>query len=150
MSDGGSAFYAWKGISKFTNFITELEVDQIVVDVPEKNGKLEVLNANVQKELFNQVKFFNLVQTARRLESWISFYNYRRTHHALGGLLVPADRYFGRADEVLAQIEAGHTPDGVGEPIPVCERILDILRVTTHNGEVSVTLMGQQIWPPRT
>ena len=150
MSDGGSAFYAWQGISKFTNLLEELEVDQIVVDVPQKNGKLEVLNANVQKELFNQEKFFNLAQTARRLESWISFYNYRRTHHALGGLLVPADRYFGRADEVLAQIEAGRTPDGVSEPIPVCERILDILRVTTHNGEVSVTLMGQQIWPVRT
>ena len=149
MSDGGSAFYAWRGIGKFTKFVDELEIDQIVVNVPQHNGKIEVLNANIQKELFNQEKFFNLAQTARRLESWISFYNYRRTHHALGGLLVPADRYFGRANEVLAQIEAGYTPDGVGEPIPVAERILDILRVTTHNGDVSVTLMGQQIWPSR-
>lgn len=148
MSDGGSAFYAWRGISRFTRLLEEMEIDQIVVDVPQKNGKVEVLNANVQKELFNQEKFFNLSQTARRLESWIAFYNYRRTHHALGGLLVPADRYFGRADEVLAQIESGRAPDGVGEPIPVAERNLDLLRVTTHNGEVTVSLMGRQLWPP--
>ncbi len=147
MSDGGSAFYAWRGIGKFTRLLDELEVDQIVVDVPQKNGKLEILNANVQKEVFKQEIFFNLEQTERRLHSWISFYNFRRTHHALGGLLVPADRYFGRVDEVLAQIEAGRTPDGVGEPIPVSERLLDLLRVSTHNGQVTVTLMGKQIWP---
>jgi hypothetical protein len=34
-------------------------------------------------------------------------YNNARTHHALGGLLVPADRDFGRAEQVLARIEAG-------------------------------------------
>ena len=60
---------------------------------------------------------------------------------------MPADRYFGRADEVLAQIESGRAPDGVGEPIPVADRNLDLLRVTTHNGEVSVSLMGKQLWP---
>jgi len=33
--------------------------------------------------------------------------NHARTHHALGGLLVPADRFYGRAEEVLARIETG-------------------------------------------
>jgi transposase InsO family protein len=147
MSDGGSAFYAWKGVARFTRYLEELGIDQIIAETPEVNGKSEVLNANVQKELFNQEVFIDLAQTKRRLESWVSFYNFRRTHHALGGLLVPADRYFGRADEVLAQIEAGRPPDAVGEPLPVGERQLDILKVTTQKGLVSVTLMGQQIWP---
>ena len=149
MSDGGSSFYAWKGIARFTRFLEELGCDQIIAETPEVNGKIEVLNANVQKELFNQEMFFDLNQTLRRLESWVSFYNMRRTHHSLGGLLVPADRYFGRSDEVLAQIEAGRPPDAVGEPLPVAERLLDLLKVTTHKGLVSVTLMGQQVWPPR-
>jgi transposase InsO family protein len=147
MSDGGSAFYAWHGISRFTRLLEELEVDQIVVETPEANGKLEVLNANVQKELFNQEKFFDVTQAQSRLQAWIAFYNFRRTHHALGGLLVPADRYFGRADEVLGQIEAGRPAQEVGEPIPVSERQLDVLRVTSVKGEVAVTLMGRQIWP---
>jgi transposase InsO family protein len=147
MSDGGSAFHAWRGVGQFTRYLEELGVDQLIAETPEENGKVEVLNANVQKELFNQEMFFDLAQTLRRLDSWISFYNLRRTHHALGGLLVPADRYFGRVDEVLAQIEAGRPAEAVGEPLPVGERQLDILKVTTQKGFVSVTLMGQQIWP---
>lgn len=146
MSDGGSAFYAWRGVGQFTRLLEELDVNQIVTTRPETNGKLEVLNANVQKELFNVETFFDLGETQRRFRAWMSFYNLRRTHHALGGLLVPGDRFFGRADEVLAQIEAGRAPDGLGEPIPVGERVLDLLRVTSRGGLVEVWLMGQRLW----
>ena len=148
MSDGGSAFYAWKGIGQFTTFLEELEVDQLIATIPQVNGKLEVLNANIAKELFNQEIFFDLGQAQQRLKAWIAFYNFRRTHHALGGLLVPADRYFGRAEEVLAQIEAGGTPDGVLEPIPVGDRNLDLFRITSRNGQVEVYLMGQRLTLP--
>jgi transposase InsO family protein len=149
MSDGGSAFYAWKGIGEFTRLLEELEVDQLIAAIPQVNGKLEVLNANIQKELFNQETFFDLGETQRRLSAWISFYNFRRTHHALGGLLVPADRYFGRADEVIAHIESGRSPDGVGEPIPVGERQLDLFRITSHRGQVELHLLGHRIVLPQ-
>lgn len=145
MSDGGSAFYAWKGVGQFTKLLEEYEIDQIIAKTPQNNGKLEVLNANVAKELFNQETFFDLGEAARRLAAWIRFYNFRRTHHALGGLLVPADRYFGRADEVLAKIESGGSPDGVDEPAPVGERQLDIFRVTSHRGQVELHLLGHRI-----
>jgi transposase InsO family protein len=145
MSDGGSAFHSWRGVGSFTRLLEELEVDQIVASTPKSNGKLEVLNANVQKELFNQEKFFDLGEAQHRLTAWINFYNFRRTHHALGGLLVPADRYFGRADEVLAQIESGQSPDGLGEPLPVGDRHLDLFRITSHRGQVELHLMGHRI-----
>ncbi|MHB2018760.1 MAG: DDE-type integrase/transposase/recombinase, partial [Candidatus Xenobia bacterium] len=96
MSDGGSAFYAWRGIGEFTRLLDELEVDQLIAEIPQVNGKLEVLNATIQKELFNQETFFDLGETQRRFLAWIGFYNFRRTHHALGGLLVPADRYYAK------------------------------------------------------
>jgi len=147
MSDGGSAFYAWRGVSQFTRLLEELEVDQLIATQPQSNGKLEVLNANVQKELFNVETFFDLGEAQRRLRAWVGFYNLRRTHHALGGLLVPADRYFGRADEVLAQLEAGRPADGLGEPMPVGERILDLFRVTSRGGQVEGWLMGQRLLP---
>jgi len=51
MSDGGSAFYAWKGLGAFTRLLEELEIDQIIASIPQSNGKLEVLNANIQVEL---------------------------------------------------------------------------------------------------
>ncbi len=148
MSDGGSAFYAWRGISQFTGLLDELEVDQLIAKEPQTNGKLESLNANIAKELFNQETFFDLGEAQRRLRAWIGFYNFRRTHTALGGLLVPADRYFGRADEVLAQIEAGRVPDGLGEPIPVGERQLDLFRITSRGGQVEICLMGQRLVLP--
>lgn len=148
MSDGGSAFYAWKGVGAFTRLVDELEVDQLVAEIPQVNGKLEVLNANIQKELFDKETFLDLGEAQRRFSAWISFYNFRRTHHSLGGLLVPADRYFGRADEVIAYIEAGRSPDGIGEPLPPGERLLDLFRITSHRGQVEVYLLGQRIALP--
>ena len=122
MSDGGSAFYSWRGVGAFTRQLDDLELDQLIASVPETNGKLEKLNATIRKEFFNPEKFFDLGETQRRFQAWLYTYNFRRTHHALGGLLVPADRYFGRSDQVMAAIEAGRSPDGIGEPIPVGER----------------------------
>jgi transposase InsO family protein len=110
MTDGGSAFWAWRGVSRFTRLLEEMGVDQLVAKIPQHNGKLEALNANVQKEVFDPERFFDLGETQQRLASWVSFYNLRRTNQGLGGLLVPGDRYFGRADEVLARIEAAGCP----------------------------------------
>ena len=148
LSDGGSAFHSWRGVGAFTSLLTELEVDQIVARNPQTNGKLEVLNANIQKELLSQEKFFDLGETQRRFLAWVDFYNFRRTHHALGGLLVPADRYFGRAEEVLARIEAGESPNGVGEPVPVGERQLDLFRISSCRGRVELHLLGHRILLP--
>jgi len=145
MSDGGSAFYAWRGVSQFTRLLEELEVDQLIAKKPQSNGKLENLNANIQKELFNVEKFFDLGEAQRRLHAWVAFYNFRRTHHALGGLLVPADRFFGRSDDVLAQLEAGQGVDGNVEPVPVGERLLDLFRVTSRAGQLEIWLMGQKL-----
>jgi len=147
MSDRGAAFWAWRGVSRFTRLLEEMEVDQLVATIPQHNGKLEVLNANAQKELFNQERFFDLGEAAARLRAWVAFYNLRRTHHALGGLLVPGDRYFGRSDDVLAQIEAGGVPDGIGEPVSLAERMLDVMRVSSRAGKLELWMMGQRVWP---
>ncbi len=147
MSDGGSGFWSWRGVSRFTKRLEEYDIDQLIAKIPQVNGKLEVLNANIQKELFNVDRFFDLAETRRRLEAWVEFYNYKRTHHALGGLLVPGDRFHGRADRVLAAIESGRGADGVGEPVSVAARLLDLLRVTSRAGQLEITLLGQRLWP---
>lgn len=148
LSDGGSAFYSWRGVGRFTSLLTELEIDQIVAETPETNGKLEALNGNIQKEVFDEERFFDLADTHRRFRSWIEFYNLRRTHTSLGGLLVPADRYFGRVDEVLACIESQRPPAGIGEPAPVGERHLDLFRISSHRGQVEIHLMGHRLLLP--
>ncbi|TVQ86693.1 MAG: hypothetical protein EA397_19710, partial [Deltaproteobacteria bacterium] len=44
MHDKGSAFWSWKGISRFTALLVELGIDQIVAEHKEWNGKVEVFN----------------------------------------------------------------------------------------------------------
>jgi len=144
MHDKGSAFWSWKGISRFTALLTELGIDQIVAEHKEWNGKVEVFNANLHKELFDAHRFFDLGEMRRRLAAHLHWYNHARTHHALGGLLVPADRYYGRVEEVLARIEAGAGRD-VNDLLDLRERCLDLFRVTSKGGVAEVWLLGQRL-----
>jgi len=143
MSDGGSAFWAWKGSSRFTRILEEYGIDQIIATTPELNGKSEVFNANLQKELFRRITFTDLGDLRRHLGPHFSWYNQYRTHHALGGLLVPADRFHGRVDEVLARIEAG---GGVPDVLDLSLRTLDLFRVVSHKGKPEIWLMGRKIF----
>src|SRR5882724_5974292 len=146
MNDGGSAFWAWRGISRFTSLLTELGIDQIHAKKKEHNGKVEVFNANLHKELFDRHRFYDLAEMKRRLAAHLHWYNHARTHHALGGLLVPADRYYGRAEEVLARIEAGGQRDG--DDLELRERCLELFKVVSKNGTPEVWLLGQRLTVP--
>ncbi len=144
LHDKGSAFWNWRGISRFTRLLEEMNIDQIVAEYKEWNGKVEVFNGNLHKELFDVQRFYDVNEMKRRLATHLHWYNHRRTHHALGGLLVPADRYYGRTEEVLARIEAGNTDESTN-PLSVKGRVLELFKVTSCGGQPEVWLMGQQI-----
>lgn len=146
MHDRGSAFWSWRGISRFTSLLAELGIDQVVAEKKEHNGKVEVFNANLHKELFDRYRFYDLAEMKRRLAAHLHWYNHARTHHALGGLLVPADRFYGRAEEVLARIEAGGQRDG--DDLELRERCLDLFKVVSKNGVPEVWLLGQRLTVP--
>ena len=149
LHDKGSAFWSWRGISRFTALLTEMGIDQIPAKHKEWNGKLEVFNANLHKELFDAHRFYDVAEMRRRLAAHLHWYNHRRTHHALGGLLVPADRYYGRAEEVLARIEAGAGADAPLDALDLRDRVLDLFKVVSVDGRPEVWLMGQKILEPR-
>jgi putative transposase len=144
MHDKGAAFWSWKGVSRFTALLTELGIDQIPAEHKEWNGKVEVFNANLHKELFDAHRFYDFAEMRRRLAAHLHWYNHARTHHALGGLLVPADRYYGRVDEVLARIEAGAGRD-VNDLLDLRERCLELFKVTSKAGVAEVWLLGQRL-----
>jgi transposase InsO family protein len=146
MHDRGAAFWSWRGISRFTALLTELGIDQVVAEHKEHNGKVEVFNANLHKELFDRYRFYDLAEMKRRLAAHLHWYNHARTHHALGGLLVPADRYYGRAEEVLARIEAGGQRDD--DDLELRERCLELFKVVSKNGVPEVWLLGQRLTLP--
>jgi transposase InsO family protein len=147
MNDKGSAFWSWRGISRFTSLLTELGVDQIPAKHKEWNGKVEVFNGNLHKELFDVHRFYDLAEMKRRLSAHLSWYNHARTHHALGGLLVPADRYYGRVEEVLARIEAGAGRDA-SDLLELRDRCLELFKVTSKSGVPEVWLLGQRLLGP--
>jgi transposase InsO family protein len=144
MHDKGSAFWSWRGISRFTALLVELGVDQIPAAHKEWNGKVEVFNGNLHKELFDVQRFSDVAEMRRRLAAHLEWYNHRRTHHSLGGLLVPADRYYGRVDEVLARIEAGAGRD-TNDMLELRERCLELFRVTSRGGVPEVWLLGKKL-----
>lgn len=149
MHDKGSAFWSWRGISRFTKLLVEMGIDQIAAEHKEWNGKVEVFNANLQKELFKVHRFHDVGEMKRRLASHLWWYNHQRTHHALGGLLVPADRYYGRADEVLARIETG-AGRGDLDALDLRDRSLDLFKLVSKNGVPEIWLMGQRLLELRT
>ena len=56
MRRGSGVLVVW-GASRFTRLLEEIGIDQLVAKVPQRHGKVEVLTANVQRQLFNQERF---------------------------------------------------------------------------------------------
>ena len=80
----------------------------------------------------------------RRLAAHLHWYNHARTHHSLGGLLVPSDRYYGRVEEAMAAIESGAGRD-LEDGLKLRERVLEFFKVTSKGGQAEVWLMGQRL-----
>jgi putative transposase len=145
MTDRGTAFYSWSGVTRFENLLVEYGIDYWVAREPQPNGKVEALNASVQRELVRKIEFVDLADAARQIEKWVRYYNFERTHHALGGMLVPADRFFGCVEEMMARINAGEG----GSPLDLfatTARTLELFKIVARGGSPEVYLMGKKIF----
>ncbi len=145
MSDRGAAFHSWKGLSQFERLLEEYGCDRYLSLEPQVNGKVEALAATVQKELIRQMELTDLADAHRQIGRWVQFYNYQRTHHGLGGLLVPADRFHGWHEETLKRIEQGHGADFQDLLSPE-GRGLELFKVISVGGQPAVYLMGQKVF----
>ena len=144
MTDRGSAFHSWRGLSRFERLLEEYGTDHYLAKEAAVNGKVEALNASIQKELIRQVEFIDLADCQRQIARWVEFYNYKRTHHALGGLLVPADRFHGWSEQTLKRIEQGHGADPA-DLLDPDGRPLELFKVVSVAGQAAVYLMGKKV-----
>ena len=145
MSDRGTAFHSWSGVTRFENLLVEYGIDYLLAREPQTNGKVEALNATVQRELVRKIEFVDLADAARQIGQWVRYYNFERTHHALGGILVPADRFFGCVEEMMARINAGQG----GSPldlIAAAERALELFKIVARGDKSEIYLMGKKIF----
>lgn len=74
-----------------------------------------------------------------------------RTHQGIGGVLVPADRFFGRADQVLARVAAmGGGRKTPANPVPgglepSDDRPVTLLQLRLVGEEIEAWLFGHLV-----
>ncbi|MGD9711881.1 MAG: DDE-type integrase/transposase/recombinase [Thermomicrobiales bacterium] len=102
LTDNGSQYVTWRGKSAFSRECEKRGIRQIVATPrrPQTLGKIERFWGTLWRECIETAVFLDLGDAVTRIGLFMDHYNFQRPHQGLGGL-VPADRYFGAAPEVL-------------------------------------------------
>ncbi len=102
LTDNGSQYVTWRGKSQFARELEKRGIRQIVArpQRPQTLGKIERFWGTLWRECVETAVFRDLEDARKRIGLFIDHYNFQRAHQGIDGL-VPADRYFGAAPEVL-------------------------------------------------
>jgi transposase InsO family protein len=106
LTDNGTQYVTWRGKSVFTKELEKRGIRQVVATPrhPETLGKIERFWGSLWRECLETAVFLDLADAQRRIAHYIDHYNFQRPHQGIGGL-VPADRFFGAAPEVLKTLK---------------------------------------------
>jgi transposase InsO family protein len=106
-TDRGAAFTSWRDVTGCEVFLDEQLIEHSLRKAhrPQGGGKIESVIGTVQRELWEVVHFDSVDEAERALVTFFSDYNHRRAHLGIGSL-VPADRFYGRWPEVIAEMDA--------------------------------------------
>ena len=107
LTDNGSQYVTWRGKSAFTRELEKLGIKQIVSRPrhPQTLGKIERFWGTLWRECVETAVFVDLGDARTRIGHFIDHYNFQRPHQGLNGL-VPADRFFRAAPEVIKTLQA--------------------------------------------
>jgi transposase InsO family protein len=102
LTDNGPQYVTWRGKSAFCRELEKHGIRHIVASPrrPQTLGKVERFWGTLWRECLETAVFLDLEEARRRVGLFIDGYNFHRTHQGLEGL-VPADRFFGAAPEIL-------------------------------------------------
>lgn len=106
LTDNGSQYITWRGKSAFTRELEKRGIRQIVASPhrPQTLGKIERFWGTLWRECVESAVFLDMEDARRRIGHFIDYYNFQRPHQGIDGL-VPADRFFGAATEVLETLQ---------------------------------------------
>jgi transposase InsO family protein len=106
LTDNGTQYVTWRGKSEFQKLLEQRGIKQIVATPrhPETLGKVERFWGTLWRECVETAVFKGLDDARRRLGLFIDHYNFQRPHSGIGGL-VPADRFFAAAPQVLQTLK---------------------------------------------
>lgn len=158
-TDRGGGFTAFTKDGDFGRVLEAELVDHIVGRSynPKGGGKVESAVRTLRRELWELRHFEDRDEAAAELERFFAEYNEGRAHMGIDGL-TPADRFFGRADRVLARIDAisrhrqGVSALGVPPGGPVEELLdvrthspLEVLRLVLADGVMELRFCGSRV-----
>jgi hypothetical protein len=114
LTDNGSQYVTWRGKSAFSKELEKRGIRQVVASPrrPQTLGKIERFWGTLWRECVEAAVFADLGDAQRRIGLFIDHYNFQRPHRGLDGL-VPADRFFGAAPEVLQTLKARVTANAL-------------------------------------
>ena len=107
LTDNGSQYVTWRGTSAFARELHKRGIRQVVASPrhPQTLGKIERFWGSLWRECLETAVFVDLADARRRIGHYIDYYNFQRPHQGIDGL-VPADRFFGAAQEVRQALQA--------------------------------------------
>jgi hypothetical protein len=107
LTDNGSQYVTWRGTSAFARELHKRDIGQVVASPrhPQTLDKIERFWGSLWRECLETAVFVDLADARRRIGHYIDYYNFQRPHQGIDGL-VPADRFFGAAQEVRRALEA--------------------------------------------
>jgi transposase InsO family protein len=106
LTDNGPQYVTWRGKSQFSKRLEQRGIRQIVARPkrPQTLGKIERFWGTLWRECIESAVFLDLADARRRIGLFIDWYNFQRAHRGVDGL-VPADRFFQAAPEVLKTLK---------------------------------------------
>jgi len=149
LTDRGAIFHSWAGIGRFDRVLEAYDIEHRLAspEHPQTCGKVEALNKAIQKELVDRVEFRNYLDCKEQIARWIDEFNHQRTHQGIGGVLVPADRFYGRADRVLQRIEGAHAQGPIPPELETREeeREVSLFQVRLRGDIIELWLFGRLV-----
>ncbi len=106
LTDNGTQYVTWRGKSAFARELEKRGVRHVVASPrrPQTLGKIERFWGTLWRECLETSVFLDLAEARTRIGHFIDHYNFQRPHQGADGL-VPADRFFGAAPEVLRTLK---------------------------------------------
>jgi transposase InsO family protein len=106
LTDNGRQYASWQGKTHFQHALARDRVHHIrsAPHHPMTLGKIERFWKTIWTEFLAQARFETFESAAERIAYWVQYYNYKRPHQGIDGLL-PADRFFAVQKEVRQMME---------------------------------------------
>lgn len=108
LTDNGRQYASWHGKTRFQQELAKDRIHHIrsAPHHPMTLGKIERFWRTIWQEFLVRAQFDSFESASERVRLWLKYYNHKRPHQSLEGL-VPADRFFAIQKEVRQAMEQG-------------------------------------------